>query len=199
MYRILQNFRLFLPFRGYRYRTVFSLMIFSGIWKLQTQDFRKVIISFTVQVMLIQRLLAKATQPSPVKAMYPAEELESAALAVCQYLASAAAAKRANLGSPVTVTNGASAPHATTNAGGSNSSSSRIGEQDAVQVGYHETFLLTWREFFLVVCQIFFAKKRGKFLHGGLGSIDTYKFEEFCLKVAVLKINFAKGFVNGFH
>ena len=52
------------------------------------------------EVMLIQRLLAKATQPSPVKAMYQAEELEYAALAVCQYLASAAAAKRTNLGSP---------------------------------------------------------------------------------------------------
>ena len=53
------------------------------------------------EVMLIQRLLVKATQPSPVKAMYLAEELEYAALAVCQYLASAAAAKRTNLGSPV--------------------------------------------------------------------------------------------------
>jgi len=53
------------------------------------------------EVMLIQRLLVKATQPSPVKAMYQAEELEAAALAVCQYLASAAAAKRTNLGSPV--------------------------------------------------------------------------------------------------
>ena len=54
--------------------------------------------------MLIQRLLVKATQPSPVKAMYQAEELEHAALAMCQYLASAAAAKRANLGSPLTAT-----------------------------------------------------------------------------------------------
>ena len=53
------------------------------------------------EVMLIQRLLVKATQPSPVKAIYQAEELEAAALAVCQYLASAAAAKRVNLGSPV--------------------------------------------------------------------------------------------------
>ena len=53
------------------------------------------------EVMLIQRLLVKATQPSPVKAIYQSEELESAALAVCQYLASAAAAKRVNLGSPV--------------------------------------------------------------------------------------------------
>ena len=56
------------------------------------------------EVMLIQRLLVKATQPSPVKAMYQAEELEHAALAMCQYLASAAAAKRANLGSPLTAT-----------------------------------------------------------------------------------------------
>ena len=53
------------------------------------------------ETLLIQRLLTKATQPSPVKAMYQAEELEAAALALCQYLASAAAAKRANLGSPV--------------------------------------------------------------------------------------------------
>jgi hypothetical protein len=112
--------------------------------------------------MLIQRLLAKATQPSPVKAMYPAEELESAALAVCQYLASAAAAKRANLGSPVAVTTaGASAPHAT-NAGGSNSSSGRIGEQDVVQVRDHETFLLTWRFLFscFVKFLLFFCQKR---------------------------------------
>lgn len=49
---------------------------------------------------LIQKLLAKATHPSPAKAVFSTEELESAALAVCQYLASAAAAKRANLGSP---------------------------------------------------------------------------------------------------
>jgi hypothetical protein len=117
-------------------------------------------------VMLIQRLLAKATQPSPVKAMYPAEELESAALAVCQYLASAAAAKRANLGSPVAVTNAASAPHAT-NAGGSNSSSSRLGEQDAVQVGDQETFRLTWRILFCCFSNFCcsFAKK-GKIFFG---------------------------------
>jgi hypothetical protein len=115
--------------------------------------------------MLIQRLLAKATQPSPVKAMYPAEELESAALAVCQYLASAAAAKRANLGSPVAVTTaGASEPHATTNAGGSNSSSSgRIGAQDAMQVGDHETLFLTWSILFnccFVKCLRYFRRKR---------------------------------------
>ncbi len=114
--------------------------------------------------MLIQRLLAKATQPSPVKAMYPAEELESAALAMCQYLASAAAAKRANLGSPVAVavTNGASAPHAT-NAGGG---SGRIGEQDAMQVGDHETFLLIWGEFFLVILFAFLSPKKGKIFFG---------------------------------
>ena len=53
------------------------------------------------ETLLIQKLLLKATQPSPVKAMYQTEELEAAALALCQYLASAAAAKRANLGSPV--------------------------------------------------------------------------------------------------
>jgi hypothetical protein len=35
------------------------------------------------------------------QAIFSIEELEAAALAVCQYLASAAAAKRANLGSPV--------------------------------------------------------------------------------------------------
>ena len=58
------------------------------------------------ETLLIQRLLLKATQPSPVKAMYQAEELEAAALALCQYLASAAAAKRANLGSPVVATAG---------------------------------------------------------------------------------------------
>ena len=36
------------------------------------------------ETLLIQRLLTKATQPSPVKAMYQAEELEAAALALCQ-------------------------------------------------------------------------------------------------------------------
>ena len=36
------------------------------------------------ETLLIQRLLLKATQPSPVKAMYQAEELEAAALALCQ-------------------------------------------------------------------------------------------------------------------
>ena len=41
------------------------------------------------ETLLIQKLLIKATQPSPVKAMYAAEELEAAALALCQYLASA--------------------------------------------------------------------------------------------------------------
>ena len=66
------------------------------------------------EVMLIQRLLVKATQPSPVKAMYAAEELEYAALAVCQYLASAAAAKRTNLGSPVTATATVDAPSTST-------------------------------------------------------------------------------------
>jgi hypothetical protein len=112
--------------------------------------------------MLIQRLLAKATQPSPVKAMYPAEELESAALAVCQYLASAAAAKRANLGSPVAVTSVASAPHAT-----SNSSSSRVGEQDAVQVGDHETFRLAWRIRFSCSVKFCFSfVKKGKIYFG---------------------------------
>ncbi len=52
-------------------------------------------------VLLIQKLLSKATHPSPVKSMFGAEELEAAALDVSQYLASAAAAKKANLGSPV--------------------------------------------------------------------------------------------------
>ncbi|CAB4065719.1 HERC2 [Lepeophtheirus salmonis] len=42
-------------------------------------------------VLLIQRLLAKATQPSPAKFMFSIEELESAALTVSQYLASASA------------------------------------------------------------------------------------------------------------
>ncbi len=51
--------------------------------------------------LLIQRLLAKATHPSPIKAMFSIEELEAAALDVSQYLASAAAAKKTNLGSPV--------------------------------------------------------------------------------------------------
>ncbi|XP_040568701.2 LOW QUALITY PROTEIN: E3 ubiquitin-protein ligase HERC2-like [Lepeophtheirus salmonis] len=45
-------------------------------------------------VLLIQRLLAKATQPSPAKFMFSIEELESAALTVSQYLASASAVKR---------------------------------------------------------------------------------------------------------
>ncbi len=35
------------------------------------------------------------------QALFSIDELESASLAVCQFLASAAAAKRANLGSPI--------------------------------------------------------------------------------------------------
>ena len=53
------------------------------------------------EILLIQRLLTKATHPSPLKAIFAEEELESAAMAVSQYLASAAAAKKVNLGSPV--------------------------------------------------------------------------------------------------
>ena len=53
------------------------------------------------EILLIQRLLSKTTHPSPIKALFGVEELESAALAVSQYLASAAAAKKVNLGSPV--------------------------------------------------------------------------------------------------
>ena len=45
---------------------------------------------------LLQRLLSKATHPSPIRAAYLIEELEAASLTVCQYLASAAAAKRNN-------------------------------------------------------------------------------------------------------
>ena len=52
------------------------------------------------EILLIQSLLAKATHPSPVKAIFAAEELESAALAVSQYLASAVAAKKTGSGSP---------------------------------------------------------------------------------------------------
>ena len=52
------------------------------------------------EILLIQRLLAKATHPSPVKAIFAAEELESAALAVSQYLASAVAAKKTGSISP---------------------------------------------------------------------------------------------------
>ena len=37
-------------------------------------------------ILLIQKLLAKTTQPSPMKAMFSVEELEAAALAVSQYL-----------------------------------------------------------------------------------------------------------------
>ena len=57
-------------------------------------------LSFSREVILIQRFLSKATQPSPIKATFSADEIESAILAVSQYLASAAAAKRVNLGSP---------------------------------------------------------------------------------------------------
>lgn len=38
------------------------------------------------EVLLIQKLLAKTTNPSPMKAMFSVEELEAAALAVSQYL-----------------------------------------------------------------------------------------------------------------
>ena len=57
-------------------------------------------VSLTKEVLLIQRLLSKATQPSPIKCIFSTEEIESAIMAVSQYLASAAAAKRINLGSP---------------------------------------------------------------------------------------------------
>ena len=57
-------------------------------------------LSLTREILLIQRLLSKATQPSPIKAIFSTDEIESAVLAVSQYLASAAAAKRVNLGSP---------------------------------------------------------------------------------------------------
>ncbi|NWS48078.1 HERC2 ligase, partial [Probosciger aterrimus] len=38
-------------------------------------------------MILLQQLLTAATQPSPVKAIFDKQELEAAALAVCQYLA----------------------------------------------------------------------------------------------------------------
>jgi hypothetical protein len=53
------------------------------------------------EILLIQRLLAKAVQPSPTRSTFTVEELESAALSVAQYLASASAAKKTNLGSPL--------------------------------------------------------------------------------------------------
>ena len=49
------------------------------------------------EVNLLQKLLSKATHPSPIRAIFGIEELESACLAVCQYLASSASAKRSNL------------------------------------------------------------------------------------------------------
>ena len=48
-------------------------------------------------VLLIQKLLSKAIQPSPIRAVFSKREMESAALDVSQYLSSAAAAKRINL------------------------------------------------------------------------------------------------------
>jgi E3 ubiquitin-protein ligase HERC2 len=87
------------------------------------------------EVMLIQRLLAKATQPSPVKAMYQAEELECAALAVCQYLASAAAAKRANLGSPTTAGAAAAQPRINTGTAGSQEESNPEEMMDGTAMG----------------------------------------------------------------
>ena len=47
---------------------------------------------------LLQKLLSKATHPSPIRAIFGVEELEAACLVVCQYLASSAAAKRNNVG-----------------------------------------------------------------------------------------------------
>lgn len=59
-------------------------------------------------VLLIQKLLSKAIQPSPIRAVFSKREMESAALDVSQYLSSAAAAKRINLegnvGRPPTAT-----------------------------------------------------------------------------------------------
>ncbi len=49
---------------------------------------------------LLQRLLVKATQPSPIKATFSIEEMEFAALAVSQYLAAVSAVKK---GQQVTV------------------------------------------------------------------------------------------------
>ena len=52
-------------------------------------------------ILLIQKLLSKAIQPSPIKAIFSKREMESAALDVSQYLSSAAAAKRINMESPM--------------------------------------------------------------------------------------------------
>ncbi|XP_070553640.1 E3 ubiquitin-protein ligase HERC2-like isoform X2 [Ptychodera flava] len=44
----------------------------------------------TSQILLLQHLMVAATKPSPIKAVFDREELEAAALAVCQYLAAEA-------------------------------------------------------------------------------------------------------------
>ncbi|XP_077983839.1 E3 ubiquitin-protein ligase HERC2-like [Glandiceps talaboti] len=44
----------------------------------------------TAQVLLLQHLMAAATKPSPIKAVFDRIELEAAALAICQYLAAEA-------------------------------------------------------------------------------------------------------------
>ena len=49
------------------------------------------------EISLLQKLLSKATHPSPIRAIFGIDELEAACLAVCQYLASSASAKRNNL------------------------------------------------------------------------------------------------------
>ena len=82
-------------------RHVLKQVVMYGTTSVESIDDSDAEESKKKETLLIQRLLAKATQPSPVKAIYQVEELESAALAVCQYLASAAAARRVNLGSPV--------------------------------------------------------------------------------------------------
>lgn len=51
-------------------------------------------------ILLVQKLLVKATHPSPLKSMFGIDELESAALAISQFLSSACAAQKTNLGSP---------------------------------------------------------------------------------------------------
>lgn len=73
----------------------------SSMETLGTEDPDLECLSGKREILLIQKLLAKATHPSPLKAIFSVEELESAALAVSQYLSSAAAAKKVNLGSPI--------------------------------------------------------------------------------------------------
>ena len=63
---------------------------------LQIMTSKSDVIDDEYQYSLFQQLLSAATRPSPVKAMFGKEELEGAAVSICQYLASEVHSPQAN-------------------------------------------------------------------------------------------------------